>query len=110
MFSGYKSIHVNHGPISVVRELGIMHLVVGHETYKTTFGIMTKAFGRIIEFPMKVGGIVCQMVLLVVNTNNYDLLLGLDFFMKIGIVVDYYFRILLMWRKVSYKYTMEMNF
>ncbi len=26
---------------SVVRELGIMHLVVGHETYKMTFGIMT---------------------------------------------------------------------
>jgi hypothetical protein len=26
---------------SVVKELGIMHMVVGHETYKTTFGIMT---------------------------------------------------------------------
>jgi len=26
---------------SVVREVGIMHLVAGHETYKTTFGIMT---------------------------------------------------------------------
>jgi predicted aspartyl protease len=26
---------------SVVRELGIMHMVVGHETYKTTSGIMT---------------------------------------------------------------------
>jgi len=26
---------------NVVREFGIMHLVVGHETYKTTFRIMT---------------------------------------------------------------------
>jgi hypothetical protein len=28
------------------------------------------------------------MVFLVVDTNNYDLLLGLDFLMKIGAVVD----------------------
>jgi len=26
---------------NVVRELGIMHLVASHETYKTTFGIVT---------------------------------------------------------------------
>jgi hypothetical protein len=37
---------------------------------------------------MKIGGIVGQMVFLVVDTNNYDLLLGLDFLMKIGIVID----------------------
>jgi hypothetical protein len=28
------------------------------------------------------------MIFLVVDTYNYDLLLGLDFLMKIGIVVD----------------------
>jgi hypothetical protein len=28
------------------------------------------------------------MIFLVVNINNYDLLLGLDFFTKIGMVVD----------------------
>jgi hypothetical protein len=28
------------------------------------------------------------MIILVVNINNYDLLLGLEFFMKIGVVVD----------------------
>jgi hypothetical protein len=27
--------------ISVVRELGIMHLVLGHETFKTTFVMLT---------------------------------------------------------------------
>jgi len=49
---------------------------------------MTYAFGRIIKLQMKVGRIACQMVLLVVNTYNYDLFLGLDFFMKIGVVVN----------------------
>jgi hypothetical protein len=35
-----------------------------------------------------VGGIICQIIFLVVDTDNYDLLLGLDFLMKIGVVVD----------------------
>jgi len=74
--------------VSVVRELGIMHVVDGHETYKTTFGIMMHALGRITKLPVKVGGIICQMIFLVVDKNNYDLLLGLDFLIKIGIVVD----------------------
>jgi hypothetical protein len=30
---------------SIVRELGIMHLVLGHETYKTPSGIVTIALG-----------------------------------------------------------------
>ncbi len=37
---------------------------------------------------MKVGGIVCQMIFLVVDTDNYDLLLKLDFHIKIGATVD----------------------
>lgn len=44
---------------NVIRKLGIMHLVVGHEIYKTTFGIVTHALGRIIELLVKVGGIIC---------------------------------------------------
>jgi hypothetical protein len=32
---------------SVVRELGTTHLVAGHETYKTTFSIITQALGMI---------------------------------------------------------------
>jgi hypothetical protein len=43
---------------SVIREFGIMHLVAGHETYKITFGILMQALGRIIELPVKVGGII----------------------------------------------------
>ncbi len=37
---------------------------------------------------MKVGRIMCQMIFLVVDINNYDLLLGLDFLIKIRAVVD----------------------
>ncbi len=32
---------------SIVRKLGIMHLVSRHETYKTTSGIVTIALGRL---------------------------------------------------------------
>jgi hypothetical protein len=38
---------------SVVRKLGIMHLVVGHETYKIAFSTMMQALGRIIELLIK---------------------------------------------------------
>jgi predicted aspartyl protease len=72
----------------IVRELGIMHLLAGHETYKTAFGIVMQALGRITKLPIKVGGIICQMIFLVIDTDNYDLLLGLDFLMKIGAVVN----------------------
>jgi len=73
---------------SVVRKLGIMHLVAHHETYKTTSSIVMHALGRIIELPMKVGGIICQMIFLVVDIDSYDLLLGLDFLIKIGAIMD----------------------
>jgi len=43
---------------------------------------------RLDDIPVRVGTVVCNMVFLVVDINTYDLLLGLDFFMKIGAVVD----------------------
>jgi predicted aspartyl protease len=42
---------------AVVRELGMMHLVTGSETYKTASGVVTQALGRIDEVPVKVGGV-----------------------------------------------------
>ncbi len=73
---------------AVVRELGMMHLVTGTEIYKTASGVVTQALGRINEIPVKVGGIQCAMTFMVVDTNSYDVLLGLDFLMKIGAMVD----------------------
>jgi hypothetical protein len=72
----------------VVRELGIMHLVTGNESYKTASGVVTRALGRVDEVHVKIGGIQCAMTFMVVDTDGYDVLLGLDFFMKIGAMVD----------------------
>jgi len=73
---------------TVVRELGIMHLVNGSETYKTASGVVTHALGRIDDIPVKVGGVQCIMTFMVVDTDNYDVLFGLDFLIKIGAIVD----------------------
>jgi predicted aspartyl protease len=72
----------------VVRELGMMHLVTGSETYKTVLGVVTQAMGRIDEVPVKVGGVQCAMTFMVMDMDNYNVFLGLDFLMKIGAVVD----------------------
>jgi predicted aspartyl protease len=74
--------------VVVVRELGMMHLVIGSETYKTTSRVITQALGRINEIPVKVGGVQCTMTFMVVDTDSYDVLLGLDFLIKIGAIVD----------------------
>jgi predicted aspartyl protease len=73
---------------AVVRELGMMHLVSGLETYKTAFGIITQAMGRIDKVSVKAGGVQCTMTFMVVDTDSYDVLLGLDFLIKIGAIVD----------------------
>jgi predicted aspartyl protease len=73
---------------TMVREMGMMHLVVGSETYKTASRVVTQALGRIDEISVGVGGVQCTMTFMVVDTNSYDVLLGLDFLMKIGAIVD----------------------
>jgi predicted aspartyl protease len=73
---------------SVVRELGLMHLVSGSETYKIASGAMTQALDRIEEVPIKVGEVQCSMTFMVVDTDSYDIQLGLDLLIKIGAIVD----------------------
>jgi hypothetical protein len=73
---------------SIVRELGLMHLVSGSETYKTASGAITQALGRIEEVPIKVGEVQCSMTFMVVDIDSYDILLGLDLLIKIGAIVD----------------------
>jgi predicted aspartyl protease len=65
----------------------MMHLVTGNESYKTTSGVITRALGRVDEIQIKIGGIQFAMTFMVVDTNGYNVLLGLDFLMKIGAVV-----------------------
>ncbi len=63
-------------------------MISGHETYKITSEIVTIALERLDDIVVHVGNVVCNMMLLVVDTNTYDLLLGLDFLMKIRAMVD----------------------
>jgi hypothetical protein len=74
--------------ITVVRELRIMHLVFIIESYKTTSGVMMQTMGRIEGLHVKIGKTSYNMVFMVVDTVSYDVLLGLDFLIKIGVVVD----------------------
>ncbi len=53
-----------------------MHLVLGHETYKMTSGIVTTTLGRLDDIHVCVSNVVCSMVFLVVDIDTYDLLLG----------------------------------
>jgi hypothetical protein len=73
---------------AIVKELGMMHLVTGNESYKTASGVITRALGWVDEIQVKIGGIQCAMTFMVVDTDGYDVLLGLDFLMKIGAVVN----------------------
>ncbi len=50
--------------------------------------VVTHALGRIEGLPVQVGETTCSMVFMVVNTNSYDILLGFDFLIKIGTIVD----------------------
>ncbi|CAM6005687.1 unnamed protein product [Sphagnum balticum] len=47
-----------------------------------------QAMGRIDEMSVKAGGVQCAMTFMVVDTDSYDVLLGLDFLIKIGAIVD----------------------
>jgi predicted aspartyl protease len=67
---------------TIVKELGIMHLVTKSETYKTMFGVVIQAIGRINKIPIKVRNVQCTMTFMVVDTDSYDILLGLDFLIK----------------------------
>ncbi len=87
--------------VNVLRELEIMHLVSGHETYKIASEMVTQALWRIIDIFVSVGRVVCQMVFRVVDIDNYDLLLGLDFLMKIGVVVDVEKGVIQVWNGVG---------
>jgi hypothetical protein len=73
---------------SMVKELKIMHLIDGYESYKTALGVVMHVLGRIEGLPIQIRETKCNTVFMVVNTNNYDVILGLHFLIKIGIVVD----------------------
>jgi hypothetical protein len=64
---------------SMARKFDIMHLVTSHETYKIAYGMVTQTLGRITDPLVRVGGIICQMVFLVVDIDNYRFVIGFGF-------------------------------
>jgi len=75
--------------VSVVKELGIMHLVIGFKFYKIALGVVRSTMGKINELPIyDVGEMLCKMDFMVVDTNGYDVMLELYFLIKIKHVVD----------------------
>ncbi len=84
---------------NVVKEFGIMHLVLSHKTYKTMSRTITQTLGRITDIPVTIGKVVCQMIFLVLNIYNYIWSLGLDIFMKIGMIVDLEKGIIQVWNR-----------
>ncbi|CAK9275936.1 unnamed protein product [Sphagnum jensenii] len=54
---------------AVVREMGIMHLVIGSESYKTASGVVTQALGRIDEVAIRKGPGVSVEVLPLTTVN-----------------------------------------
>ncbi len=71
--------------IVVVKELGIMHLVMGFESYKIASGVVTQAFERIEGLLVWIRETSCNMLLMVVDMDSY-MLLGLYFLIKIGAI------------------------
>jgi hypothetical protein len=65
-----------------------MYLVLSHEAYKITSRTITQALRQITDIPITIGKVVCQMIFLIVSIDIYNLLLRLDFLMKIGKVID----------------------
>ncbi len=74
--------------VSIVWELRIMHLVTCIEYYNIALGVVTQTLGKIIKMLMKVGKLQCLMIIMVVDTNSYNLLSGLHFMIEIGAIVD----------------------
>jgi hypothetical protein len=58
-------------------------LSIKFESYKTALNVVTQAFRKIEGLFVQIGKTNYSMVFMVVNTNNYDVLLGLSFLIKI---------------------------
>lgn len=59
---------------------------------------MMQALGKINEIVVRMGDIQCLMIFMVMDTNNYDLLMGLNFLIKIGAMADVEKSIIQMWQ------------
>jgi hypothetical protein len=73
---------------NVVRNLGIMHMVIKSKFYEIGSQVVTQVMGLIIDLLIHVEKVVCKMDFMVMDNDWWDLLFRLDSLIKIGIVVD----------------------
>jgi hypothetical protein len=73
---------------NVVKELGIMHLVTSSKSYKIALRVVIHAMGTISELSVRVGEVLCKIDFMVVDIDGYNVLQGLDFLIRIEVVVD----------------------
>lgn len=83
--STFMSINLS---TTIVRELGIIHLIFGLEFDNTASYVIIQVLGKISELHVWIGDVQCLMNFMVVDIEKYDIFLGLDFFIKIGTIVD----------------------
>jgi hypothetical protein len=57
--------------------------------------------GKTTYIPITIGKVVCPMIFLVVDIDNYDVLLRLDFLMKIEAIVDVEKGVMHVWNKLG---------
>ncbi len=57
---------------SVVRKLGIMHLVIKSKSYETTSQVVTQAMERLSDLLVRVGKVVCKMDFMVMDNDWWD--------------------------------------
>jgi hypothetical protein len=75
--------------LRMVHTFGMMHLVVRTKNQKMTLGTMMNTMGINENLFTKVPGeITCFITIMMMDKNGYHLPMGLDFLMKIGVVID----------------------
>jgi hypothetical protein len=75
--------------VRMVHTFGMMHLVVQKQNYKMALGFMMNSMGINENLFKKVlGEITCFITIMVMDKNGYHVPMGLDFLMKIGVVID----------------------
>ncbi len=58
------------------------------KSYKTSSRVVTQTLGKIFELLVRVGDVQCLMTFMIMDINNYHLLVVLNFLIKISVVVD----------------------
>lgn len=75
--------------VRMIHTFEMTHLVVRTKNYKMTLGTMMNAMGIHKKlFINMLREITCFITIMVMDKNGYHLPMGLDFLMKIGVVID----------------------